>query len=1204
MTGSATVDPAAQAAPRSPRLRTRGAGGAGAGRGRGPLPAELGPNGLRTLAAVGLLAALRALALVVLAEALATSVVALATGSEAWRAALAWGAGAALVRGLGSWAVGVVAARGAAAARSAERTRLLARIAAGPRDAGTGEAAVLASSGLDALDEYFGAVIPAAVSAAVVPAVLGARILFADWVSAAILAITIPLVPLFLALIGRHTQQRADEAQGALARLSDQLVELARGLPVLVGLGRLAEQRDALAGIQSRLRARTRGTLRTAFLSALALELVATLSVAVVAVFLGIRLLDGSVTLQIALAVLVLAPECFTALRELGTAYHSAQDGLAALRRARELGEAPAADPLGAHAEGASLRVRGLTLRYPDAERPTIEDLVLDLARGETVALVAPSGGGKSTVVAALADALPAGVELQGSVEGLDPARRATVLQAPALFHDSVRAELVAAARAGFGAGRAEPGGRADAGPADAGLGDAEIAAEAMIAELGLDAVAHAHPSELSPGELRRAAVGRALLRVDAGADLLLLDEPTAHLDPANAERVRAAIRARAPRAAILLVSHESATLALADRLVLLGEPKPLGALALAGPGGRTHPTPVPTPERPARAASDPYAVAEGEPAVRRVLAALVAPARGRWLLAVMLGTLATGLGLALSAVSGWLIVRASEQPAIMYLLVAIVGVRFFGLGRSVARYAERLVAHDAVFAALDALRLRLWGRLAARGAAERRLLAPGAAVELLVTRLDQLRDLAPRVLTPLASGALSVLGIAIAIALIAPPAAGVTLVALALGAIGAPIAARLAASAAHHVRGDAQAELARRIAGLEAAAAELRGSGLTAGALGELGEVDARLVRADRRAAWAAGLGGALVALATGAGAVAVPAAIAASGSAAGVGAAAAAAAALLLLASADPLVAIVTAALRLPALRSAARALAPLVRPEAPSERGGLSAPTRMVELELDRLALRWPGAADLAVPPVSARVRAGEWLVVTGPSGSGKSTLLTHLLGGLEAESGRTRVNGRDAREIHLDSWRRRVAWCPQEAHVFDSTLRGNLLIGRRRARAGDAPVSDGDLEDVLRRVGLGRVLERSAAGLDTRVGPRGSALSGGERQRLAVARALLADAQILLLDEPTAHLDAPSARALLDDLRAATADRIVVLVTHRDDDPRPDDPRLDLGVATRAADAGEHGADRIATSGDAGARPRREAPVAAGAGAAMR
>jgi ATP-binding cassette subfamily C protein CydCD len=256
-----------------------------------------------------------------------------------------------------------------------------------------------------------------------------------------------------------------------------------------------------------------------------------------------------------------------------------------------------------------------------------------------------------------------------------------------------------------------------------------------------------------------------------------------------------------------------------------------------------------------------------------------------------------------------------------------------------------------------------------------------------------------------------------------------------------------------------------------------------------------------------------------------------------------------------------------RLPALGSALGSVGRLLAtPEAPAGGNLVVSPAGPRQLALDDVAVTWPGAARPAVAHASATIWRGEWLAVTGPSGSGKSTLLTALLGGVAVSGGRIRVDGDDLGELDPADWRRRVAWCPQDAHVFDSTLRGNLAL----ARPGD----ESAMHDVLARVGLGSLVADLDAGLDSRVGPGGRALSGGERQRLAVARALLVDADVVLLDEPTAHLDAPTADALMADLRDALEDRLVVLVSHRPADLRPDDVRVELSPRGRGGEIVEH------------------------------
>jgi ATP-binding cassette subfamily C protein CydCD len=516
------------------------------------------------------------------------------------------------------------------------------------------------------------------------------------------------------------------------------------------------------------------------------------------------------------------------------------------------------------------------------------------------------------------------------------------------------------------------------------------------------------------------------------------------------------------------------------------------------------------------------------------------------------MAALAIGLGLALTAVSGWLIVRAAELPAIMYLLVAIVGVRFFGLGRPVARYVERLFAHDAVFRATDTLRLRLWRRLAAQGPAMRGLLGGGATLDVLVTEPAELREQLPRVIPPIAAGVVSMVGVGVVTAILAPelaPVVWVTLIAtVALAALGGLLAARGAGGA----RVTARSELVRRVSALGDAAAELRGGGLTDAALAQLDATGERLAHAERRTALASGVGSALALLGCAGLAVVVPALAPAAMPTSTV-----AVVSLLALALVESVDGVAAAAQRIPVLRAVLARLAPVL--DAPETVDGVRRLRAPIErLELDGLARVLPGGEQLFTG-VSGGLTVGQTLRIDGRSGSGKSTLLGMIMGSVAADAGAVRADGLPVAELERGNWSQHVAWCPQEAHVFDSTIRGNLLIGRGRR---DAP-SDADLVAVLERAGLGALLSELPDGLATRVGSAGRAFSGGERQRLAIARALLSRAELLLLDEPTAHLDEPTARALMHDIRLASADRLVVLVSHRVDDREEADRVVRLG-----------------------------------------
>jgi ATP-binding cassette subfamily C protein CydCD len=510
---------------------------------------------------------------------------------------------------------------------------------------------------------------------------------------------------------------------------------------------------------------------------------------------------------------------------------------------------------------------------------------------------------------------------------------------------------------------------------------------------------------------------------------------------------------------------------------------------------------------------------------------------------AVGIGALAAGFAIALTAVSGWLIVRASTEPVMMYLMVAIVGVRFFGIGRSALRYTERLLTHDAVFSALTALRLRVWRGLAAHGPAGRAALSAPNALARLIGDADQVRDLAPRVVAPPLIGVTIVIGTAIALGLIYPLAGVVALVAGGLALIAAPLAA-LAADRAAGRRADTLRErLLRATAALFGAAADAKANGVSDRLAARVAALDERAGAAQRRAAWAHGLGQALVVALCGLAALLMLPVAAPAVARGELAPEAIAVLVLTPLGLVDPLCDVVTATLRWPALSNVLRRLRQVTTRREHQRRG-----TRTLGpvhgIRLSELAYRYPDAPSPAFQHVNATAETGEWLVISGPSGSGKSTLLAVLLRHLAPTSGRYLLNAEPADEFETKTVRRRIAWCPQEAHLFDSTLRANLLLARPREQAPD----DSELDAALRAVGLGSVLDAMPDGLDTRIGTEGSALSGGQRQRVAVARTLLAGADAVLIDEPTAHLDEHASRELIADLRVALRHRLAVLVTH--------------------------------------------------------
>jgi thiol reductant ABC exporter CydD subunit len=491
-----------------------------------------------------------------------------------------------VARAVVAWAAELAASRSSARAKSQLRMALLEHVAQpvgdGARAGRTGELALLATRGIDALDGWFSLYLPQLLLAAIVPLVLLAAVLFSDWISAAIIALTIPLIPLFMALVGATTRERMDRQLRTLERLAGHFLDVVAGLPTLKVFGRAKAQAAAIREITERYRTTALATLRVTFLSSLILELVATISVALVAVAIGLRLLDGHLDLRTALFVLVLAPEAYLPLRQLGANYHASAEGMAAAERVFAVLEQPSAPRCGRtdvpdpalpervfeHADVpdpafADLTIEGLRVTYPGRGEPALDGVSFTAQAGEVLALAGPSGCGKSTLLSVLLGLLAPerGSIRVGDVElgdlDLDAwrAQLAWVPQRPHLYAASI-AENVRL-------------GRGDASDEEVwvALGAAGLAN--VVAELpaGLQTVLGDRGAGLSAGERQRVALARAFLR---DAPLLLLDEPTANLDGQTESEVLQTVQRLARGRTVVLVAHRPALLALADRVVSL----------------------------------------------------------------------------------------------------------------------------------------------------------------------------------------------------------------------------------------------------------------------------------------------------------------------------------------------------------------------------------------------------------------------------------------------------------------------------------------------------------------------------------------------------------------------------------------------------------------------------------------------------------
>ncbi|MEU2374437.1 thiol reductant ABC exporter subunit CydD [Streptomyces misionensis] len=1051
-------------------------------------------------------------------------------------------AAVAVGRALVAWLTERAAHRASAAVKSELRGRLLDRAAAlGPGWLGgqrTGSLVTLATRGVDALDDYFSRYLPQLGLAVVVPVAVLARIVTEDWVSAAIIVITLPLIPLFMMLIGWATQSRTDRQWRLLSRLSGHFLDVVAGLPTLKVFGRAKAQAESIRRITGEYRQATMRTLRIAFLSSFALELLATLSVALVAVTIGMRLVHGDMDLYIGLVILVLAPEAYLPLRQVGAQYHAAAEGLAAAEEIFAVLETPVPTSGSGAVPSGAVAFEGVTVRYPGRSTDAVSEVSFTVEPGETVALVGPSGVGKSTLLHVLLGFVrPARGRVRiGGVDlaELDPeewrSRIAWVPQRPHLYAGTV-AENVRLARPD-----------ADDDAVRRALRDAGALDFVDALPEGAGTVLGEDGAGLSAGQRQRLALARAFL---ADRPLLVLDEPTAALDGVTEAEVVSAVRRLAAGRTVLVVVHRPALLEVADRVVRLESTEPAGVLGEPAPLDARPATRSPGPED---EFAEPASAPAGQPGRARSALARVrglgAAWRGRLGLAWLLGSLALGSAVGLMATSGWLISRASQQPPVLYLMVAVTATRAFGIGRAVFRYAERLVSHDAVLRMLADTRVAVYRRLERLAPAGLKSARRGDLLTRLVADVDALQDYWLRWLLP-ASVALLVSTATVGFTAWLLPEAGAVLAAGLLAAgVGVPLVTATAARRTERRLAPARGELATRVTDLLTGTAELTVAGALPDRTGAARSADGTLTRIASRAAAVTALGDGLTALISGL-TVTATALVGVQAVAAGrLGGVALAVVVLTPLAAFEAVLGLPLAVRYRQRVRRSAERVhevldtpEPVREPERPRQ-----APVSPFPVVLKGLTARHEDRRGEALAGLDLTLAEGRRIAVVGASGSGKTTLAQVLLRFLDPRSGTYTLAGVDARELAGDDVRRLVGLCAQDAHLFDSSVRENLLLARKDA-------GEGELRGALARARLLDWVDGLPDGLDTLVGEHGARLSGGQRQRLALARALLADFPVLVLDEPAEHLDLPTADALTADLLAATEGRTTLLITHR-------------------------------------------------------
>jgi ATP-binding cassette, subfamily C, bacterial CydCD len=1141
--------------------------------------------------------------------------------NQVWPALLAFGLMAA-GRAAAAWAAEAAANHAAGRVELALRGRLFAHLAAlGPayvRGERSGELTNTLTEGIEALDAYFSQYLPQLALAVLVPLTILGFVFPRDPLSGLVMLLTAPLIPIFMALIGTLAEGLTRSQWSTLSRMSAHFLDMLQGLTTLKLFGRSREQAGAIAAIGDRFREATMGVLRVSFLSALVLEMIATLSTAVVAVEVGLRLLyatgPGGITFEQAFFVLILAPEFYQPLRALGLRFHAAAAGSAAAERVYEiLGEPnpPALPSLrrkGGIGVGSGLSFRAVCYAYADGDRPALNGVSFEIGAGQTVALVGPSGGGKSTVAQLLLRFIEpdAGQIAVGGAALTDwpadawRAQVAWVPQLPYLFYGTVAENIRL--------------GRSDASDEAVIAAARQAHADAFICALpgGYDTLIGERGARLSGGEAQRIALARAFLKE---APFVILDEATANLDPSIEALIQDAVARLLQGRTALIITHRLHTIAAADQVIVLDG----GAVVQAGAPGILAQTDgiyrrmLAETDAPADVDENeddydkelvgPFNHERHESFVRRGnrldgrecdaakthsgmgvlwrLLGFVAPCWPWVLLSVLLGFATVASGVGLMAASAWIIASAALHPSIAVLQVAIVGVRFFGIARGGCRYLERLVSHEVTFRLLA--RLRVWFYQAIEPLAPARLMAyrSGDLLARIVADIETLQHFYVRSLAPPLVAALSMLALWGFVSRYDGRLAwGVAGCLLAAG-IGVPLVSRWLGRAAGREVVTARAALnAALVDGIQGLSdllafgqAGVSETGVSGGAYeARIAALGRRLARGQGRMALAGGLYGSLNTLLAGAAVltvlvIATP--LVSAGRLAGVDLA------VLALAAAAGFEAVAPLPLAAQYLESSLEAGRRLLevagdgaKPQPRKARKEASATDAVHDYATDQ---PQPGAATplIAPEPFDTAPFALRVEVLTFRYDDESAPALQDVnfavpAGGRVAVVGPSGAGKSSLVNVLLRFWdyqAGRIELLGRDLREYDAdAARACIAVVAQSTYLFNASVRDNlllarpDADDAAmiaaaQRAQIHDFICTLPQGYDTWIGEQGLQLSGGERQRLAIARALLKDAPILILDEATASLDPITAGAVGQAIATLMAGRATLTITHR-------------------------------------------------------
>ena len=1027
----------------------------------------------------------------------------------------------------------------------------------------TGELVNLATEGIDSLDAYFSQYLPQIALAALIPLIILSFIFPMDVISGIVLLVTAPLLPVFMILIGKAAEILTRKQWLGLNRMSAYFLDILQGLTTLKSLGRSRDQTEMIKQVSEQYRQSTMRVLRITFLSALALELIATLSTAVVAVEIGIRLLYGRMAFEQAFFILLLAPEFYLPLRLLGTRFHAGMAGMEAAKQIFKILDLPI--PTDHHSPDTSeaspreytpplsITFKDVSFTYPKGVK-ALDDVSLNLPAGKMVALIGPSGAGKTTLTWLMMRFLqPQSGEIAVNGKSLAdiPISQwremlAWVPQNPYLFNDTITANICLARPQ---ASQAEFQRAVQLAYVDEFIQDFPQGYETVIGERGI---------RLSAGQAQRIALARAFLK---DAPLLILDEATSHLDPASDLLLRSSLEALTQGRTVLVIAHHQATLAQADQVIRLNHGRIETNLEAQTSYSKVQSILNADHQVPAahiRQQSIPKSPGEDEggefqrPSILKRFFNLLSPFWGRITLSVFLGFATVISGIGLMATAAYIISAAALHPSIAELQVAIVGVRFFGISRGVFRYLERLVSHDVTFRLLA--RWRVWFYQALEPLAPARLMRyhSGDLLARIIRDVSTLESFYVRTFAPPLVAILVSLASVLLMAGFGSQLGLALLVFLILAGLGIP-ALMLVFS---HQLGPRIIDLRARLSTLFVdgiqGLPDLLSSGQAGTQLERVKQIGGRLTSLQARLANLTSLQINLVSLLSNLAMLTILVLAIQRVSQGQLDGVLLGVVGLLALTCFEALQPLPLVAQNLEINQAAIGRLYQLVDTPAPIVEPAQSPPLLDGHmLEVRNLSFQYPSWQDdgtpLELPAFSLRgidftLPEGRHIAIIGPNGAGKTTLINLLQRFWEYQQGSIHLGGHELRDYSPDGVRNYIAVISQNTYLFSATIRENLLIARPQA-------TDHEIISAARQAQLHEFIQSLPDGYDTWVGEHGLHLSAGERQRLAIARALLKDSRLLILDEPTANLDPATELAVLESIKNLSQGRSSITITQR-------------------------------------------------------